>query len=124
MSTIAKFVMGKFYRQAAGDPKRLRWHRETPSQILISAVAACKERGRALDVGCGAGVFSVWLAEQGMDVTGIGPFPEAITMARALGDKKNATVFDHGSVHIRARTALRPRLRFRLLAFPGGRRRS
>ena len=36
-----------------------------------------------LDVGCGAGVFSVWLAEQGLDVTGIDLFPEAIAMGEA-----------------------------------------
>ena len=78
MSAIAKIVMERFYRQAAGDPKCLPWHRDTPSKTLRSVVGACKGRGRALDVGCGAGVFSIWLAEKGMDVTGIDLFPEAI----------------------------------------------
>lgn len=89
MSTMAKMVMGKFYRQAAGDPERLPWHRETTSKVLSSAVAARGARGRALDVGCGAGVFSVWLAERGMDVTGIDLFPEAIAMAQSLAGKKS-----------------------------------
>ena len=92
MSTMAKMVMGRFYRQAAGDPERLPWHRDTPSKVLISAVAPCKGRGRALDVGCGAGVFSVWLADRGMDVTGIDLFPEAIAMARSLLGKRSARV--------------------------------
>lgn len=79
---IAKAVMRKFYRKAEGRPERLPWHQDEPPRILESAVAAVG-RGRALDVGCGAGVFSVWLAEQGMDVTGIDLFPEAIAMGEA-----------------------------------------
>jgi SAM-dependent methyltransferase len=92
MSRITKMVMGKFYRQAAGDPERLPWHRDTPSKVLKSAVAARRGSGRALDVGCGAGVFSVWLAESGMDVTGIDLFPEAIAMAQSLADKRGVKI--------------------------------
>lgn len=78
---MAKMVMRKFYRKAAGRPERLPWHRDTPEPILVDAVAARGGRGRALDAGCGAGVLSVWMAEQGMDVTGVDLFPEAIDMA-------------------------------------------
>jgi 2-polyprenyl-3-methyl-5-hydroxy-6-metoxy-1,4-benzoquinol methylase len=92
MRSVAKLVMGRFYRQAAGDPARLPWHREVPSRVLIAAVAARNARGRALDVGCGAGVFSVWLAEQGLDVTGIDLFPEAIDMARAHASNRSVKV--------------------------------
>ncbi|HEX2059983.1 MAG TPA: class I SAM-dependent methyltransferase [Thermoanaerobaculia bacterium] len=83
MSAISRLVMRKFYRKAEGQPERLPWHQEEPPRILKRAVSARGGRGRALDVGCGAGVFSVWLAEQGMDVTGIDLFEEAIAMARA-----------------------------------------
>ena len=82
MDMMAKLVMRRFYRAAAGDPACLPWHRESPSLVLVDAVTALDKRGRALDVGCGAGVFSVWMAEQGMTVTGIDLFPEAIAMAR------------------------------------------
>lgn len=92
MSTMAKMVMARFYRQAAGNPERLPWHRDTPSKVLLSAVDGCKARGRALDLGCGSGVFSVWLADKGMDVTGIDLFPEAIAMAGSLAAKKNVKV--------------------------------
>lgn len=74
--------MQRFYRRAEGHPERLPWHQETPPDILGRAVAARGAKGRALDVGCGAGVYSVWLAEQGMEVTGIDLFPEAMAMAR------------------------------------------
>jgi SAM-dependent methyltransferase len=89
MSAIAKTVMRNFYRRAAGDPKRLPWHRDTPPEILASAVAARNGRGRALDVGCGAGVFTTWLAEQGMEATGLDLFPEAVEMAKARAAAKN-----------------------------------
>lgn len=91
MSAIAKAVMRKFYRKAEGHPEKLPWHQEQPPKILVDAVAAAG-RGRALDVGCGAGVFSVWLAEQGMDVTGIDLFPEAIAMGEARAKEHGVRV--------------------------------
>jgi SAM-dependent methyltransferase len=78
---MAKVVMQQCYRQAGGDPQRLPWHREEPDRML--AAAAKGGTGRALDVGCGAGVFAVYLARQGWRVTGIDLFDEAIAMARA-----------------------------------------
>jgi SAM-dependent methyltransferase len=84
--------MRGFYRRAKGCPDRLPWHRDSPDPILVSTVMEREQRGRALDVGCGAGVFSVWLAEQGMDVTGIDLFPEAIAMARERADANGAVV--------------------------------
>jgi SAM-dependent methyltransferase len=92
VSAMARMVMQRFYRQAAGNPKRLPWHRESPAEVLTSAVAARKGCGRALDVGCGAGVFSVWLALQGMEVIGLDLFPEAREMARALALKAGVEV--------------------------------
>lgn len=79
---LSAMVMRKFYRQADGDPTRLPWHRLDPGQTLV-ATAAEHPGGRALDVGCGAGVFSVWMAQQGLEVTGLDLFPEAIAMGRA-----------------------------------------
>jgi SAM-dependent methyltransferase len=88
MATMAEKVMRRFYIQAEGRPERLPWHRDSPSAVLVAAAEARQGRGRALDVGCGAGVFSLWLAEQGFEVTGIDLFPEAIAMARALGAQR------------------------------------
>ena len=60
--SIAKAVMQSFYRRAEGRPERLPWHRESPSRVLASAVATCTRPARALDLGCGAGVLTLWLA--------------------------------------------------------------
>jgi cyclopropane fatty-acyl-phospholipid synthase-like methyltransferase len=92
MSTMAKLVMGKFYRQADGDPTRLPWHRESPSHVLSAAVEGLGAGRRALDLGCGAGVFSVWMAERGLRVTGLDLFPEAIAMARTRAAARGVTV--------------------------------
>jgi SAM-dependent methyltransferase len=92
VSAVGARVMRGFYRRAKGRPDQLPWHRESPDPILVSAVMEREQRGRALDVGCGAGVFSVWLANQGMDVTGIDLFPEAIAMAREHAATNGADV--------------------------------
>jgi cyclopropane fatty-acyl-phospholipid synthase-like methyltransferase len=89
---LAKLVMGKFYRQAHGQPEKLPWHQDEPPRLLIDAVRAAGNSSRALDIGCGAGVFSVWMAQQGMDVTGLDLFPEAIAMARARANEKGVNV--------------------------------
>jgi SAM-dependent methyltransferase len=89
--SMVKLVMRKFYRKAEGHPERLPWHQEQPPRILRDSVAAVG-RGRALDVGCGAGVFSVWLAGQGMDVTGIDLFPEATAMGEARAKEHGVRV--------------------------------
>ena len=77
---MAKLVMHRFYRQADGHPELLPWHREGPDTMLVAA--AERGCGHALDVGCGAGIFSVYLARHGWRVTGIDLFDEAIAMAR------------------------------------------
>ncbi len=89
---MARLVMGRFYRAAEGRPERLPWHQENPPAILVHAVEALGRKGRALDVGCGAGVFSVWLAEQGFEVTGIDLFPEAIAMGEARAREHGVNV--------------------------------
>jgi len=45
-------------------------------------------RGRVLDIGCGAGRHSLYLQEQGFDVTGIDISPLAIQVCKSRGLKK------------------------------------
>jgi SAM-dependent methyltransferase len=42
--------------------------------------------GRALEVGCGSGIWSVKLAERGWDVTGVDNVPKALRRARQRAD--------------------------------------
>jgi SAM-dependent methyltransferase len=45
-------------------------------------------RGRVLDIGCGAGRHSLYLQQQGHDVTGIDASPGAVKVCKARGLKK------------------------------------
>jgi SAM-dependent methyltransferase len=73
-------------------PDKIPWNREAPPDILVSLVESgeilpCK----AIDLGCGAGNYSVWLAKQGFDVTGVDLSPAAIELAKALALKQGVT---------------------------------
>ena len=69
------------YRRAAG-PDDFPWHEDKPPRLLEHAIASKAERGRALDLGCGSGLYTVYLAQQGFDVTGVDFVADAIGMAR------------------------------------------
>jgi methyl halide transferase len=77
----------------------LPWDTGRPSSELQrvlsrNAVPPC----RALDLGCGTGTNSVWLAQQGFDVTGVDVAPLAVEQAekraRAAGVDVNFVVAD------------------------------
>jgi len=77
----------------------LPWDTGRPSSELQSvlsrhAIPPC----RALDIGCGTGTNSVWLAQQGFDVTGVDLAPLAIERAEqgayAAGVKAQFVVAD------------------------------
>ena len=66
----------------AKSPADLPWHRDEPDRLLVKAIEKQGKPGRALDLGCGSGVFSVYMAKQGYDVTGIDFMPRAVEMAK------------------------------------------
>lgn len=84
----AKSIMARFYKKANGDPTKLPWYQKQPFSNEISKVLPTK-KGKALDVGCGSGEHSIWLAQQGFEVTGIDMFEEAISMATKLSEESN-----------------------------------
>ena len=67
-------------RYESGD---VPWDTGCPSTELIRTI---KEEGihpgRALELGCGTGTNSIWLAQQGFDVTGVDISPLALEQAR------------------------------------------
>jgi SAM-dependent methyltransferase len=69
--------------------ERIPWNVETPPAELVAlvdsrAVTPC----RAIDLGCGAGNYAVYLASRGFDVTGVDSAPTAIERAKENVRKK------------------------------------
>jgi ubiquinone/menaquinone biosynthesis C-methylase UbiE len=50
---------------------------------LITELAALEPGERALDVGCGTGIYAAWLAQQGLEVTGVDRDSAMLAAARA-----------------------------------------
>lgn len=93
IAQLQRAYLAHVYRRAE-RPEQLPWHSETPPELLCKATAADASPGRALDIGCGSGVFTVWLAERGYRVTGLDFMEPAVRMARQRVEaaKANADV--------------------------------
>lgn len=57
----------------------------TPNQFLVAEAVGLRP-GRAVDLACGEGRNSIWLAEQGWEVTGIDFSPVGLTKAKRFAD--------------------------------------
>jgi SAM-dependent methyltransferase len=72
--------------------ENIPWNLSEPPELLVQAVDTGHIKPcRVVDLGCGAGNYSVWLAEQGFDVTGIDISPRAIEHAKKLACRKGVT---------------------------------
>lgn len=58
------------------------WDRGLPTAELIELAEGTSARGRALDLGCGTGTDSIFLAQHGWEVTGVDMVPRALAIAR------------------------------------------
>ncbi len=73
-------------RYVSGD---LPWDTGCPDTYLVQMVSRwplC--RGRVLDIGCGTGTNSIWLARQGFEVVGLDLSGEAIGIARRRAEEQ------------------------------------
>jgi SAM-dependent methyltransferase len=77
---LAKKIMTAMYAKAT-RAEDLPWHQAEPPKLLADAVESRPAGGRALDVGCGAGTFAIYLAKHGFQVTGIDVIPKALELA-------------------------------------------
>lgn len=81
MSDQSQTVFKRLYRTAQ-RPEDLPWHHAEPPALLAEALDAGREPGTALDVGCGAGTYSMYMARRGYRVTGVDFMPEAVELLR------------------------------------------
>lgn len=79
MSKKNRMVFGRLYA-SADTYQDLPWHEPEPPELLRQALAQRNQPGRALDIGCGGGNYSLFMAEHGYSVTGIDFMPQAIEM--------------------------------------------
>src|SRR5437867_2223084 len=79
------------YRNSSNE--ELPWETFKPEQTLVEILKKnIIKKGRALDIGCGLGTHSIFLAQNGFDVTGIDISPNAIEKAKKRAEEKNVKV--------------------------------
>jgi SAM-dependent methyltransferase len=79
----------KIYRTVPLD--NLPWNSKTPPDALVELVADRKLRPcAAVDLGCGAGNYAIYLAGLGFDMTGIDSSPTAIRIAEEQARERGA----------------------------------
>jgi len=91
------------WRYERGDAP---WDSGVVPPEIVAWVERADRPGRALDLGCGTGTTSLYLAERGWDVTGVDFAPNAIWRARRKAARRALT----GRAHFLAADVSRPDL--------------
>lgn len=70
--------------------EEIPWNSEEPPELLVELIDSGKVRPcKAVDLGCGAGNYAIYLAGRGFDVTGIDFSPTAVKIAKENAKKKS-----------------------------------
>jgi SAM-dependent methyltransferase len=71
--------------------EEIPWNMETPPELLVELVDSGKiQPCKAIDLGCGAGNYAIYLAGRGFEVTGVDCSPTAIRIAKENAERKSA----------------------------------
>jgi len=82
--------MDNIYRNMT--PEEIPWNIETPPDVLVQLVESGEVKPyKAIDFGCGAGNYAIYLAGKGFDATGVDLSPTAIQMANENARKKGVS---------------------------------
>jgi SAM-dependent methyltransferase len=81
----------KMLYKRLGASGKLPWAHEEATEFLDKITEQGK-LGEALDIGCGSGVDSVYLAGKGWQVTSVDFIPDALQMVAALAEKEGVNV--------------------------------
>ena len=79
--------MDAIYRELPVE--KIPWCMESPPELLVELIRNGTIRPcRAVDLGCGTGCYTIYLAQNGFEATGIDLAPTAIEIAKANATKK------------------------------------
>lgn len=90
MSTHEKETFLQTY-QWAKEWSQLPWAHEEPT-LFLAEICQRRAPGRALDIGCGSGTDSVYLATRGWDVTALDFVPKALEFTARRAEQAGASV--------------------------------
>jgi 2-polyprenyl-3-methyl-5-hydroxy-6-metoxy-1,4-benzoquinol methylase len=94
MTTLYKWIYELSYRFTQPN-----WDQDTVPPEVVTLAQKGGARGRALDLGCGTGTHSIYLAQQGYSVVGVDFSSQAIEMARGKARRDGVNVdFQIGDV--------------------------
>ena len=80
--------MEQIYGEA--PPDKIPWNIKKPPKLLVELVESSKVSPcSAIDLGCGTGNYSIWLANKGFRVTGIDFSEKAIELASIHAELEN-----------------------------------
>jgi 2-polyprenyl-3-methyl-5-hydroxy-6-metoxy-1,4-benzoquinol methylase len=85
--------MSKQFFEKLYQTNEAPWTRKEPPKPLVDMIESGKVKpGKALDIGCGEGFYSIYLARKGFDVTGFDYSEAAIEMARKNARKAGVSI--------------------------------
>lgn len=71
--------------------QELPWAHDEPT-LFLAEICQRRKRGRALDIGCGAGTDSVYLAKRGWEVTSLDFMPKALEFTQGRAKEAGVSV--------------------------------
>jgi len=91
VATVERPPWSPWAREYVKTPDRFIWGTR-PSELAREATGLAGHQGRVLDLGCGEGRDTVFLAEQGHDVVGIDVSVEGLRKAQHLAEARGLRV--------------------------------